>query len=59
MAIATGQGVLVRTTKAARYKAPELEPYSELSQCTTNDDATYVACVKRGGRVVIAAFDAL
>lgn len=59
MAIATAQGVLVKTTKAARYKAPELEPYGELSQCTTNDDATHIACVKRGGRVIVASFDAL
>lgn len=59
MAIATPQGVLVRTTKAARYKAPELEPYAELQQCTTNDDASRIACVKRGGRVVVAAFEPL
>ena len=58
MALATSQGVLVKTTKAARYRAPELEPYSELQQCTTNDDASRIACVKRG-KVVVAAFDAL
>jgi hypothetical protein len=59
MAIATPEGVLVRTTKAARYKAPELEPYTELRQCTTNDDASRIACVKRSGRVIVATFDPL
>ena len=58
MAFATSQGVLVKTTRAARYKAPELEPYTDLQQCTTNDDATRIACVKRG-KVVVATFDAL
>jgi hypothetical protein len=58
MAVATSQGVLVKTTRAARYRAPELEPYAELRQCTTNDDATRIACVKRD-KVVVAAFDAL
>ena len=58
MAIATSQGVLVKTTKSARYRAPELEPYVDLSQCTTNDDASRIACVKRG-RVVVASFDPL
>ncbi|MDB4933895.1 MAG: hypothetical protein JWP87_867 [Labilithrix sp.] len=57
-AIATSQGVLVKTTKAARYKAPDFEPYGELTQCTTNDDATHVACVRRG-RVVVGTFDPL
>lgn len=59
MAIATAQGVLVKSTKAARYKAPELEPYGELQQCTTNDDASRIACVKRGGRVIVATFEPL
>lgn len=58
LAIATSQGVLVKTTKAARYRASELEPYSELRQCTTTDDASRIACVKRS-RVVIATFDPL
>lgn len=58
MAIATAQGVLVKTTKAARYRAPELEPYADLKQCTTNDDASHIACVKRG-RVVVGTFDPL
>lgn len=58
MAIATSQGVLVRTTKSARYRAPELEPYVDLAQCTTNDDGSRIACVKRG-RVVLATFDPL
>ena len=40
------------------YKAPELEPYTDLKQCTTNDDASRIACVKRG-RVVTATFDPL
>jgi hypothetical protein len=59
MAITTAQGVLVTTTRAARYRAPELEPYAELQQCTTNDDASRLACVKRSGRVVVATFDPL
>ena len=58
MAIATPQGVLVKTTKSARYRATELEPYAELTQCTTNDDASRIACVKRG-RVVVGTFDPL
>lgn len=58
MAVATSHGVLVKATRAARYKAPELEPYADLQQCTTNDDATRIACVKRG-RVVVGTFDAL
>ena len=56
MAIATSQGVLVKTAKAARYRAADLEPYSDLTQCTTNDDASHIACVKRG-RVVVGTFD--
>jgi hypothetical protein len=48
----------VKTTKAARYRAPELEPYGDLKQCTTNDDASRIACVKRG-QVVVGTFDAL
>jgi len=58
LAVATSQGVLVKTTKAARYRASELEPYSEVRQCTTTDDASRIACVKRG-RVVIGTFDPL
>ena len=58
LAIATPTGVLVKTTKAARYRAPELEPYSDLRQCTTVDDGSRIACVKRG-RVVVATFDPL
>ena len=56
MAIATPQGVLVKTTVAARYRSPELEPYTDLRQCTTTDDASRIACVKRG-HVVIGTFD--
>jgi hypothetical protein len=57
MAVATSQGVLVKAAKGARYRAPELEPYAELTQCTTTDDASRVACVKRSGHVVLATFD--
>ena len=58
MAVATTQGVLVKTTRSARYRATELEPYTDLKQCTTNDDASRIACVKRG-KIVIAEFQAL
>ena len=58
LAVATSQGVLVKTSKAARYRASELEPYGEIRQCTTTDDASRIACVKRG-RVVIGTFDPL
>jgi hypothetical protein len=58
MAIATSQGVLVKTTKSARYRAPELEPYADLTQCTTNDDGSRIACVKRG-RVIVGTSDPL
>ncbi len=58
LAVATSQGVLVKTTKAVRYRASELEPFAELRQCTTTDDASRLACVKRG-RVVIGTFDPL
>ncbi|MBX3193335.1 MAG: hypothetical protein KF819_40510 [Labilithrix sp.] len=56
LAVATPQGVLVKATRASRLRAPELEPYEDLRHCTTNDDATRVACVKRG-KVVVASFD--
>ncbi len=56
MAVATSQGVLIRTTKAARYRSPELEPFAELRHCTVSDDASRIACLKRG-RVVVASFD--
>ncbi len=58
MAIATREGVLVKTTRAARYRAPELEPYADLRQCTTTDDGARIACVKRG-RVIIGTYDPL
>lgn len=58
MAIATKDGVLVKTTKSARYRAADLEPYTDLRQCTTTDDGARIACVKRG-RVVIGTFDPL
>jgi hypothetical protein len=54
-AIATSRGILVRSDKTMLYRAPELEPYGELRHCTVNDDATRVACVRRG-KVVVASF---
>jgi hypothetical protein len=53
MALATAEGVLVIGKKSQRCRAPELEPYAELSACTVNDEATRIACTKRG-RVVVA-----
>jgi hypothetical protein len=54
MALATTHGVLVLGRRAARHRAPELEPYAELEHCTTTDDGARIACVKRDGRVVAA-----
>jgi hypothetical protein len=59
MAFAMPVGVVVKAARAARYRAPELEPYAELRHCTTTDDASRIACVKRDGRVVVATFPAL
>jgi len=57
-ALATAQGVLVRTTRAVRVRASDLEPFADLRQCTTVDDGSRVACVRRG-KVVVASLDAL
>ncbi len=56
-AMATRDGVLVKGARAIRAKAPELEPYEDVRQCTTTDDAAKVACVKKG-KVVVLALDA-
>jgi hypothetical protein len=48
LAIPTGQGVLVRAQKTARYKLPELEPYDDVRQCAVSDDATRLACTRHG-----------
>lgn len=58
MAIATKEGVLVKTTRAARYRGADLEPYADLRECTTTDDGSRIACTKRG-RVVLGTFDPL
>lgn len=55
MALATSQGVLVTTTKSARYRSSQFEPYGELHHCTVSDDASRIACIKRD-RVVFATF---
>lgn len=56
LAVPTSRGVLVVRDRAALYKAAELEPYAELRGCTVSDDASRVACVRRG-RVVVATFE--
>ncbi|MDB4942243.1 MAG: hypothetical protein JWP97_1777 [Labilithrix sp.] len=58
LAVATPTGVLVKAGRSVRYRAPELAPYAELRQCTTVDDASRIACAKRG-KVVVATFDPL
>ncbi|AKV01179.1 hypothetical protein AKJ09_07842 [Labilithrix luteola] len=55
MALATRDGVLVRGAKWSRVRAPDLEPYDDLRACTISDDASMIACEKRG-KVVFAAF---
>lgn len=55
MALATRDGVLVRGAKWSRVRAPDLEPYDDLRACTVSDDASMIACEKRG-KVVFAAF---
>jgi len=56
-AVATSAGVLVKAARAVRVKAPELEPYEDVRQCTTTDDGSRIACVKRG-KVVVVNVDA-
>lgn len=56
MALSTKDGILVKSARSIRVKAPELEPYDDLRHCTTTDDASRVACVKKG-RVVVIALD--
>lgn len=57
IALATGSGVLVRgrggVDRWSMIHAPELEPYADLRQCTVSDDASRLACVRRG-KVVVA-----
>lgn len=55
-ALSTREGILVKGSRSIRVKAPELEPYDDLRHCTTTDDASRVACVKRG-RVIVIAID--
>lgn len=57
VAHATPYGVLVKGVRAVRVRSPELEPYEDLRHCTTTDDGSRVACVKKG-KVVIAFVDA-
>lgn len=56
-AVATSQGIVVRTTKSRMLRAKELEGgYGELQACTVSDDAAFVACV-RGGRAFVGQWD--
>jgi hypothetical protein len=56
LAVPTSRGILVRTTRWSLYRSPVLEPYAEIRHCAVSDDASRLACVRRG-RVVIATFD--
>lgn len=52
--VATGQGILVRSTKSARVKAKELDgTYAEQRDCAVTNDGLRVACV-RSGRAWVA-----
>jgi hypothetical protein len=50
-------GVLVRRAGArwSLVRSPELEPYAELRHCAIAEDATRLACLRRG-KVTIASF---
>jgi hypothetical protein len=55
-AYALAGGLLVRGRPADRWalvRSPDLEPYADLRRCTISDDASRVACVRRG-KVVLA-----
>lgn len=55
LALRTKTGVLVKSPgKSVRVQSADLEPYADLRHCTVNDDATAIACTKRG-RVLVAA----
>lgn len=55
LALATPTGVLVRGRgdKWSTPRSAELEPYSDLRRCTIDDDASHVACLRRG-KVLLA-----
>lgn len=59
MAIPSRTGIIVRQSngKVTRFRAPELEPYEDVRQCTISDDATHLAC-NRKGKLVVATYDA-
>jgi len=60
VAMPASDSVVVRVrAKGARLRAAEFEPYSELTQCALDDGAAHVACLKRDGRIVIAAFEGM
>jgi hypothetical protein len=54
-AFAVGSGVLVKGRAGERWALVnhvELEPYADLRRCVVNDDASKLACVRRGSVVV-------
>lgn len=53
LAVRTSAGILLRGVRSARYRVPELEPYDDVASCTVSDDATHLACVKRGRALLI------
>lgn len=56
LAFATFNGVLVRGRTPERWalvKSPDLEPYQDLRRCTTNDDGSRIACLRRGKAVIV------
>jgi hypothetical protein len=57
LALALPQGVLLRGQASPKpwslVHSPLLEPYSELRRCTVNDEATAVACVRRGKAILV------
>jgi hypothetical protein len=60
IAYAVNSGILVRGRTGERWallRSPDLEPYAELKRCTTPDDVSHVACIRRG-KVVIASLPA-
>jgi hypothetical protein len=57
LAVPVKGGVLLKTPgKNVRIQSADLEPYAELRHCTVNDDATMIACTKKGRALVAALY---
>lgn len=56
-ALAMPSGVLVRGRAApdrwSLVRSPDLEPYADVRRCTSNDDGSRLACIRRRSAVVV------